>query len=252
MRPVLFEVGGVQIYSHSFFLVLGLLTGLAVLLWEARRRGWSRSHTALIAVAAFVGGSLGARLSMVLFAGPSALEAITSYAIFDPRLGPGSILGGVGGGYVGGYVASHLSGRACACDAFAPAMALGMAVGRLGDFFSGEDGIGKPTTLPVGVPAPGVDYLVHPAPLYDAAFSLAWFGVLVALRDRPAFADGTLLKLAIAGYAAFRFFAEFVRNNEVVALGLTAQQYVCLVAVAALALGWVYARRPVARVAEHP
>jgi phosphatidylglycerol:prolipoprotein diacylglycerol transferase len=234
VRPVLFEVAGVQVYSHSFFLVLGLLVGLAVLLWEARRRRWSRSYTALIALAAFVGGSLGARFSMILFVGPSALDAQSNFAIFDPRLGPGSILGGVGGGYAGGYIASHLSGKQCTCDAFAPAMALGMAVGRLGDFFSGEDGIGKPTTLPVGVQAPGVDYLVHPAPLYDSAFNLAWFAALVLLRDRPAFQNGNLLKLGIGGYAVFRFFVEFVRNNDVVALGLTAQQFVCLVAIAGL------------------
>lgn len=243
MRPVLFEVGGLQVYSHSFFLVLGLLVGLAVLLWEARRRGWSRSYTAVIALAAFVGGSLGARFAMVLFVGPSALEALSQYAIFDPRLGPGSILGGVAGGYVGGYIASHLSGRPCTCDAFAPAMALGMAVGRLGDFFSGEDGIGKPTTLPVGVHAPGVDYLVHPAPLYDSAFNLAWFAALLLLRDRPALQNGNLLKLGIAGYAVFRFFVEFVRNNDVVALGLTAQQIVCLLAIAGLFAYFVLSKR---------
>ncbi|HEY7623675.1 MAG TPA: prolipoprotein diacylglyceryl transferase family protein [Candidatus Limnocylindria bacterium] len=249
MRPVLFEVGGLQIYSHSFFLVLGLLAGLAVLLWEARRRGWSRGHTALIATAAFVGGALGARVSMILFVGPSALDALGHYAIFDPRLGPGSILGGIAGGYVGGYIASHLSGRTCTCDAFAPAMALGMAVGRLGDFFSGEDGIGKPTTLPVGVPAPGVDYLVHPAPLYDSAFNLLWFGALLVLRDRPAMQNGNLLKLGIGGYAVFRFFVEFVRNNDVVWLGLTAQQYVCLLALIALGAYALYRyRRGAARV----
>jgi phosphatidylglycerol:prolipoprotein diacylglycerol transferase len=234
VRPVLFEVGGLQIYSHSFFLVLGLLLGLAVLLWEARRRRWSRGYTVLVALAAFVGGSLGARLSMVLFVGPSAIDALSQYAIFDPRLGPGSILGGVAGGYIGGYIASHFSGTQCTCDAFAPAMALGMAVGRLGDFFSGEDGIGKPTTLPVGVQAPGVDYLVHPAPLYDSAFNLAWFAALLVVRDRPALQNGNLLKLGIGGYAVFRFFVEFVRNNDVVWLGLTAQQIVCLLAIAAL------------------
>jgi len=247
VRPVLFEVGGFQVYSHSFFLVLGLLVGLGVLLWEARRRRWSRGYAALIAIAAFVGGSLGARVSMILFVGPSAIDTLSQYAIFDPRLGPGSILGGIAGGYVGGYIASHLSGQRCTCDAFAPAMALGMAVGRLGDYFSGEDGIGKPTTLPVGVQAPGVDYLVHPAPLYDSAFNLVWFAALLALRDRPAFQDGNLLKLGIAGYAVFRFFVEFVRNNDVVALGLTAQQIVCLLAIAGLSVYLVLANGRAAR-----
>src|SRR2546429_6434058 len=107
--------------------------------------------------------------------------------------------------------------RSCACDAFAPAMALGMAVGRIGDFLSGEDGLGKPTSLPWGVhPIAGSDYLVHPAPLYDAGFNLVWFVVLLALRDNPHFQSGRLLKFGVAGYAVVRFFIEFVRNNEVI------------------------------------
>src|SRR5205814_8784266 len=128
---------------------------------------------------------------------PSRVESLSQYVAFGPGLGPGSILGGVAGGYVGGYIASRLSGRRCTCDAFAPAMALGMAVGRLGDYFSGEDGIGKPTTLPVGVQMPGVDYLVHSAPLYDSAFYLFWFGVLLVLRVRSSFQDGRLLHIVI-------------------------------------------------------
>jgi len=51
-------------------------------------------------------------------------------ALFDPRIGPGSILGGIGGAYIGGYIASKAIGRpGCACDAFAPAMALGNVYG---------------------------------------------------------------------------------------------------------------------------
>ena len=126
------------------------------------------------------------------------------YALFDPRIGPGSILGAVAGAYIGGYIASCVIGKAgCACDAFAPAMALALAVGRIGDFLSGEDGLGKPTDLPWGVPVPGVDYLVHPAPLYDSAFNLIWLGVLLLLRDKPTMQNGNLLKFGLAGYALY-------------------------------------------------
>jgi len=250
MRPVLFELGGVRIYSHGFFLVLGLLACLAILVYEARRRRWPADEVVPITLAAFVGGVLGARLSMLLFAGWDVAPVVFDYfALFDPSIGPGSILGGIAGAYAGGYLASRSLGVGCTCDAFAPAMALGMAVGRIGDFLSAEDGLGKETTLPWGVPLPGVDYLVHPAPLYDAAFNLLWFGGLLALRGRSRLRDGDLLKIGLGGYAFFRFFVEFVRNNYVLALGLTGQQFVCVGIVVAIALYFARRNRPTVRFA---
>lgn len=243
MYPILFKIGGLPIYAHGFFLCLGMLTGLLVLILEARRRRWPKEELVPIALAAFVGGMIGARVSLLFFYGASAAPAALSlFALFDPRIGPGSILGGLIGAYIAGYIASRAIGKAgCACDAFAPAIALGTAVGRIGDFLVAEDGMGKATTLPWGVPAPGIDYLVHPTPLYDAGFNLIWFGVLLLLRDRPAMQDGNLLKLGLAGYALFRFCVEFVRNNPVVALGLTGPQYICLALL--VGMGLYYGRR---------
>ncbi|MFN8477442.1 MAG: prolipoprotein diacylglyceryl transferase family protein [Kouleothrix sp.] len=238
MYPILFRIAGVPIYAHGFFLLMGMLVGLLMLIAEARRRRWPKEELVPIALAAFVGGMIGARLSILFFLGRSTAPVVLNmYTLFDPRVGPGSIMGGLIGAYIGGYIASRIIGKAgCACDAFAPAIALGTAVGRIGDFLAGEDGLGKVSTLPWAVPAPGVDYLVHPTPLYDAAFNLLWFAILMLLRDHPAMQNGNLLKLGLGGYAVFRFFVEFVRNNPVVALGLTGPQLACLLLLAALAL----------------
>jgi prolipoprotein diacylglyceryl transferase len=243
MHPILFEVGGVPIYAHGFFLALGLLAGLLMLIVEARRRRWPKEELVPIGLAAFVGGMIGARLSILFFLGASTAPVVLNmFTLFDPRIGPGSILGGLAGAYIAGYIASRVIGKAgCACDAFAPAIALGTAVGRVGDYLAAEDGLGKATALPWGVRAPGVDYLVHPTPLYDAAFNLIWFGVLMLLRDHPAMQNGNLLKLGLAGYAVFRFCVEFVRNNPVVAAGLTGPQIFCLALLALL--GIYYGRR---------
>jgi phosphatidylglycerol---prolipoprotein diacylglyceryl transferase len=244
VRPVLFEIDGVRIFAHGFFFLVGLLTVLALVVVEARRRRWPAREVIPIMLAAFVGGMIGARLSILFFNGTdTAPEVLDFYALFDPRIGPGSILGGVAGAYAGGYLASRVIGKAdCACDAFGPAMALGIAVGRIGDFLSGEDGLGKVTTLPWGVQLPGTSYLVHPAPLYDAAFNLGWFGILFALRDHPAMGNGNLLKVGIGGYAVFRFVNEFLRNNRVLALGLTGQQFFCVALVVVLGIYFVIRR----------
>jgi prolipoprotein diacylglyceryl transferase len=253
MSPILFTLGPLPIYAHGFFLMLGLLAGLAVLVYEARRRRWPKEEAVPIALAAFVGGMVGARVAIFFFNGPAtAALTLNFFVLFDPRIGPGSILGGVAGAYLAGYVASRAVGKSgCACDAFAPAMALATAIGRIGDFLAAEDGLGKPTDLPWGVfvqPAPGIAYLAHPTPLYDSAFNLVWFAVLLGLRDHPRLQDGNLLKLGLAGYAVFRFLVEFVRNNTVLAFGLTGQQFFCLGLLALL--GLYYGRKLGARAAS--
>ena len=229
MSPVLFTIFGIQIYAHGFFLLLSLLLGTAWLVVESRRRHWPKEEVIPITLAAFVGGMLGARLSILFFnCWEVAPIVLNMYSMFDPRVGPGSIMGGVVGAYIGGYIASRIIGKAgCACDAFAPAMALALAVGRIGCYLSLEDGLGKPTSLPWGVW--NGEYLAHPAPLYDMAFNLLWFLILLRLRDHPWMQNGNLLKLGLAGYASVRFFIEFTRNNRVILLGLTGQQMVCIV-----------------------
>lgn len=247
MQPILFRIGGVPIYSHGFFVLVGLATGIVVLVLEARRRRWPKEEVVPITLAAFIGGMIGARLSILFLNGWEAAPVVLDfYKLFDPRYGLGSILGAVAGAYIGGYIASRIIGKAgCACDAFAPAMALAIAVGRVGCFLVAEDGLGKATNLPWGVPVPNVEYLVHPTPLYDAAFNLVWFGVLILLRDHRSMKNGNLLKFGLAGYAFFRFWIEFVRNNRILGLGLTAHQFVCLGLLLVLAITfWRLRRRP--------
>ena len=236
MSPVLFTINGVNIYAHGFFLLFGLLLGLAWLLVEARRRHWPKEEVIPITLAAFVGGMIGARLSILFLNGlETAPIVLNFYRLFDPSIGPGSIIGAVVGAYLFGYIASRVIGKAgCACDAFAPAMALATAVGRIGCYMALEDGLGKPTSLPWGVW--NGSYMAHPAPLYDAAFDVLWFLILLRLRDHPWMQNGNLLKLGLGGYALVRFFIEFVRNNPVLALGLTPHQIVCIGIVAAVAV----------------
>lgn len=249
MLPILFEISGIPVYSHGFFLFLGVTIGLLVLLLEARRRQWPKEEVIPITFGAIAGGAIGARVSMIFFHGWDVAPIVLDFfRLFDPRIGPGSILGAIVGAYIGGYITARVVGKkGCACDAFAPAMALAMAVGRIGDFLVAEDGLGKPTNLPWGVQVPGVDYLVHPTPIYDSAFNLLWFGALMVLRDHPKMQDGNLFKFGLFGYLFFRFFVEFVRNNRVVAFGLTGQQYFCI---AMLSLLGFYAIRQVMKAGQ--
>jgi prolipoprotein diacylglyceryltransferase len=131
-----------------------------------------------------------------------------------------SILSGLAGAYLGVLVAKRLSGyRARSGDLFAPAIAAGMAVGRIGCLLTELPG--TPTGASWGVTLDGVPR--HPSFAYEIAFHLLALAVLIGARDRITQPDA-LFTGYLVGYAAFRFAVEFVRGNEVVAAGLTRPQ----------------------------
>src|SRR5262249_25159120 len=118
-----------------------------------------------------------------------------------------SILGGLAGAYIGAHLSKRLVGYTRSTgDLFAPAVALAMAIGRVGCLLSEQ--IGTPTSLPWGVRldaetlaripncpycAPGA--ALHPSFVYEIAFHLAMFGGLMwYLRPRVT-VEGDLFKI---------------------------------------------------------
>src|SRR5437879_7988979 len=108
MRPVLFSVVVLPIYVYGLFFLLAILTVLRLVLYEARRRKWPKEEVVPILLAAFVGGMVCARLSILFFNGWQTWPEVLNFAaLFDPRSGPGSILRGIGGAYRGCDIASR-------------------------------------------------------------------------------------------------------------------------------------------------
>jgi len=96
---------------------------------------------------------------------------------------------------------------------FAAPLAIGVAVGRLGCFFSGMEDFtyGVPTSLPWGVNC-GDGILRHPVQLYESATMAGFLVVyLVALARRNAFWARDGFYLAVGFYGAQRFFWEFLK-----------------------------------------
>lgn len=106
-------------------------------------------------------------------------------------------------------------------DVFAPALALGHAVGRLGCFAAGCD-YGKPTQSILGVAynnpishdLTGVPLglRVHPTQLYEAAGNmLIFFGLLLVLRWKVR--EGSVFLWYLLSYGALRFTVEIFRGD---------------------------------------
>lgn len=229
MLPLLFEVFGWGVPSHEFFIAVGLAAAAAVYFWEARRKGLLSEETAWIAVGALIGGAILAKAgSAWRFAGDGS--TLTELYLFGGR----SILGGLAGAYFGAIIAKRLVGyRRSTGDLFAPAVAIGLATGRIGCFLTEQ--VGTPTSMPWGITVPAetaatipncpqclTGASMHPSFLYEIAFLAVTLVVLWWGRDR--LAAGMSFKLFLLGYGAFRFTVEFVRGNPEMAFGLSGSQ----------------------------
>uniref|UniRef100_A0A5Q5BPP6 Prolipoprotein diacylglyceryl transferase n=3 Tax=unclassified Mycobacterium TaxID=2642494 RepID=A0A5Q5BPP6_MYCSS len=250
------HLGPVAVPVHGVFVGLGVLAALVVFVAEARRRGAVNEQSVVAASGALVGGAIGMRLSgwarhLDLTANPSLAEAW--------QFGSRSILGGLLGAYLGVLVAKRIGGyRGKTGDLFAPAVALGITVGRIGCHLT--EAPGRPTTLPWGIHAPATTpdcpgcltgQAMHPSFLYEIAFQLAAFVILLWLRDRISH-PGELFVLYIAGYATFRFLVEFTRANETVWLDLTRPQWFLLPSLLLIGIRlWYGHRRGYYRSAAH-
>lgn len=233
MLPFLFQLGPLPVPTHGFFMLAGVLVAVLVFVYEARRRRMLDERLVGVIAGTLFGGAIGAKLSTLWLYLEVAPEPSLLGVLID---GGKSILGGLAGAYFGAVLFKRVLGyQERTGDLFAPAVALGMAVGRVGCLLTEQ--IGTPTTLPWGLTlsaelaaripncpacAPGVR--LHPSFLYEILFHLASFALLWWWLRPRVFVKGELLKIYLLAYALFRFAVEFVRGNQIVWQGLTRSQ----------------------------
>lgn len=229
------HLGPWRLPSYTLLLTLAFLAGTAAFLLQAR--GPRRPGTLAILAAALAGGILGAKLPYL----PGNLR-LALQGVRDPEV----VLAGrtVIGGMLGGALAVRLAKRWLGLqgrrgDTLVPAIALGLAIGRIGCFLRGCCA-GVPTSLPWGVDF-GDGVPRHPTQVYESLFALAWF---LATVRRPKGDRGQLFDLFMTAFFSWRFLMEFLRTEPVAWLGLTAFQWVCLPAAAWAGWKWRTGLRP--------
>ena len=132
-------------------------------------------------------------------------------------------------------------------DLFCIALCLFTVFVKQGCQFAGDGCYGIPTTLPWGMYYSGglrPSLLpVHPTPVYDSLFHLLLFFVLLKWRKRP-HSDGQAGLIYFMATASFCFFLEFIRTNQVMAMGLTLAQWTYLSVLVIACLNWILLRSP--------
>ncbi len=243
-------LGSMRVAWHSVFALLGMLVGGAVGVRLARPYA-STDQAYVVALAGILGGLAGGRLFHVVdqwpryVADPAAALAIWS--------GGSSIVGGIAGGVVSGLVVMRRVGARVSgtLDAGTVGLALGMAVGRVGDIVNGEHHAVACAGLPwcVRYTSPSTlgqrDY-VHPAVAYELLLDLAIAALLLFLLPR---ADrlglrGRLVFVFLGLYGAGRLALGAVRLDPVFALGLSQADLVAIGFIAVSVIVLATRRRP--------
>jgi phosphatidylglycerol---prolipoprotein diacylglyceryl transferase len=242
MYPVLFTVGDVAVPSFWVAAFLGFFVAFFVVRSEVRRRGYDVDLAYDIVLYAYVGGWAGARVFLI----PTGWEYFTK----DPISFLLSSSGWVWyGGVIGGAVAVWILARQRQigflefADIAAPALAMGLGIGRIGCQLAGDGDYGVATDLPWGMSYPdGVvptTERVHPAPVYEMLACFAMFAYLWQRRGRDA-PTGNLFGRYLILAALTRFLIEFVRRNPTWLIGFTTAQWM---SIGAAVLGVVLLRR---------
>ena len=224
MHPILFSAGSFHFPTYGALMVLAIMAAICVILRLGRREGLDSGQLLDFSTWVLLVALLGAKVLMV----------VSDWGYY--RQNPGEIFSRstflAGGVFYGGFIAAVLFAAWYirlhhlpfwkVMDVYAPAISLGLGVGRIGCFAAGCD-YGKPTTsawgvvftdpfshevsgVPLGIP-------LYPTQPIMSLTSLSIFAILMWRYSRKS-RDGEIFVLYLALYAVARFFIEFLRGDE--------------------------------------
>jgi phosphatidylglycerol:prolipoprotein diacylglycerol transferase len=224
MFPEAFRIGGFFQSTYGVLVTLGFLVGVWMASRLGRKAGLDSETVLNLGIYVALAALAGAKLLMILLdlgyyaRNPGEIFTLTTFR--------------AGGIFYGGLIAAlitalvyvrrkHLPGLVTA-DVFAPAIALGHALGRLGCFAAGccwgqESRLPWAVTFtnplanqmfgtPLGVP-------LQPTQLYEAFAEAIIFLILYRRFHRP-HRPGALIGLYLVLYSSVRFLVEFVRAHD--------------------------------------
>jgi len=241
MHPILFRIGNWPVYSYGVLLAAAYLTALQLAVVRARHRGVDGARVMDLGIYLIIAALVGAKLMLVIvdfkyfFANPSELKSLVS-------------AGGVFyGGLIGALITAIVLVRRynfriwTTADLFAPGIALGHVIGRLGCLMAGCC-YGRPTDVPWGITFTNPDAAtnvgtplgipLHPTQLYDAGAELLILILLLVTERRGRPFEGRTFWLYMLLYGISRFIIEFFRGDDRgVMMGVSTSQFVSLIVV---------------------
>jgi phosphatidylglycerol---prolipoprotein diacylglyceryl transferase len=239
------DLGPIELQTFGLAFGLTFLACAAVAVRRFGELGRPPEYGYELAIAAFVGGVIGARVDYLV----QNWDRVSDDLLGSLFSGSGLVfLGGLVGGALGAILWARWRGvlGLALLDLAAPIIALGYALGRVGCQVSGDGDYGVPSNLPWAMAYPDgavpTTVEVHPTPIYETLAMGTVALVLWRLRER--FAPGVLFALYLVLAGLERFLVELIRRNEAVLVGLTLAQLLSVVMMVAGTVWLVRSRRP--------
>jgi phosphatidylglycerol---prolipoprotein diacylglyceryl transferase len=261
--PELFHIGRFGLPTYGLLVATGVLVGLIISARNSQRLGINPDHAWNLGILVVLCGIVGAKVLMIVNEwGDWSLSRIFS---LDTLRSGGVFSGGLVAALIaaGWYIRKNHLPALATCDAFAPGLALGHAIGRVGCFAAGCCW-GKQTThfwgvtftnplanQLVGTP---LGHALEPTQLFESAVELANFFILTWLFRNRKF-DGQVIGAYLFLYGVARYFLEFLRDDpgRGVLFGgaMTGTQLISICLVVAGGLLWMR-KSPSRTVVPHP
>ena len=225
MLPKLFSYDSFVLPTYGVLVAIGFIAGLLVAVRLAGEAGLEKERIFNLGVAVSLGGILGGKVFLIVQDWEYYRQQPGNIFSFSVLQSGGIFYGGLLFAIAVGFWYIRRSGLPFlrVADAFAPGIALGHGIGRLGCFAAGCCW-GKPTEMfwgvtftnpysheVVGVP---LGIALHPTQLYESAAELLIFAFLYFQYRRKRF-DGQTLGGFLLLYPAARFLIEFARDHAV-------------------------------------
>ena len=222
MHPQLFHIGRFFLPTYGLLVASGVLIGLWISVRNSARQGIDPDKAWNLGIVVVLCGIVGAKILYVIYDWNNYPHWTDIFSISTLQAGgvfSGGLIGALGAAVW--YIRKNRLPALATCDACAPGLALGHAIGRLGCFAAGCC-YGKPTnawwgvtfTNPVANQLVGtpLNEALEPTQLFEFAVELANFFLLTWMLKRKKF-DGQVFGAYLVLYGVARFFLEFLRGD---------------------------------------
>ncbi len=251
MFPDLFSIGPFTLHTYGLFVATGFLAGLMVTIKIGKANGVTAQQTMDIGFLMIVAAIIGSRLLYILMNISHYMERPLD--VFKMWQGGLVFSGGIVCVILAviWYTRRHQLPFWKMADMWAPAMAIGQGIGRIGCFMAGCC-YGKPTGSRWGLVftnphslAP-LNISLHPTQLYSSVGNLIIFFILMRLHRKKRF-DGQVFLWLLVLHSTARLFVERFRGDDrgmVFESGMTITQLLTLmILVAAIVALFIFKRR---------
>jgi phosphatidylglycerol:prolipoprotein diacylglycerol transferase len=217
MHPILFTIGPLTIHTYGLFVALGFVAGLLVTMKIGKDQGTPPQQVLDMGFIIILGAGIGSRAAFVLM----NFSFYRQHPVDIFKIWEGGLV--FSGGliavllFMGVYLWKRGISYWAMGDLWAPGIALGQGIGRIGCFMAGCC-YGKSTEMPWGVVFTNADSLaplnvsIHPTQLYSALSGLAIFLILLFLRSKKTF-EGRILIWFLILHSTARLYIERFRGD---------------------------------------